>query len=177
MNPITRSRRIVLAAAGLGAEFVLFHGQLAAAVVTRGDDALRGGDVDTAIRLYDRAAGLDPHSIVAADRLAFHLALRHDRAGARAAVAIATRALAANADAPALFADRAFAELQLRSWRDAERDFHRAGVLAHDARYEHFAGRMALRLGDRNAARSYARRALADDPSFAPARALLRTLE
>jgi tetratricopeptide (TPR) repeat protein len=177
MNPMTRSRRLLLAGTALGTAFVLFHGQLAAAVVTRGDDALRGGDVDTAIRLYDRAVGLDPHSTVAADRLAFHLALRHDRTNARAAVAIATRALSANAAEPALYVDRAFAELQLRAWRDAEHDFDRAGALAHDPRYEHFAGRMALRSGDRNAAIRYARRALADDPAFAPARALLRTLE
>jgi tetratricopeptide (TPR) repeat protein len=177
MKPITRSRRLILAGASLGLALALFHAQLAAAVVTRADDALRAGDVDTAIRLYERAARLDPHSIVAADRLAFHLALRHDPAGARAAVVVATRALAANAGEPALFADRAFAELQLRAWRDAERDFDRAGALAHDPRYEHFAGRMALRAGDRDAAKRYAHRALADDPSFAPARALLRRLE
>jgi tetratricopeptide (TPR) repeat protein len=177
MNPMTRSRRVILAGTALAAALALFHGQLAAAVVTRGDDALRTGDLDTAIRLYDRAARLDPRSAIAADRLAFRLALRHDRADARAAVAIATRGLAANVLEPALFADRAFAELQLQAWRDAERDFERAGALAHDARYEHFAGRMALRAGDRNAAKRHARRALADDPAFAPARALLRGLE
>jgi tetratricopeptide (TPR) repeat protein len=177
MKPIARSRRFLLAGASLGMALALFHNQLAAAVVTRGDDVLRGGDVDAAIRLYDRAARLDAHSIVAADRLAFHLALRHDRTNARLAVAVATRALHANAGAAALFADRALAELQLHAWRDAERDFDRAGELAHDPRYEHFAGRMALRAGDRGAAKRYARRALADDPSFAPARALLRRLE
>jgi tetratricopeptide (TPR) repeat protein len=177
MKSMTRSRRLAVAGAALGMAFVLFHGQLATAVVTRGDDALRSGDVNTAVRLYMRALTLDSHSTVAADRLAFHLALRHDRHDAGAAVAIATKALAANASEPALFADRAFAELQLRSWSAAERDFDRAGRLAGDPRYEHFAGRMALRSGDRKAARRYARRALADDPAFAPARAMLRALE
>ena len=157
--------------------FVLFHGQLAAAVVTRGDDALRNGDMNAALRLYNRAMKLDPRSPVAADRLAFHLALRHDRTNARAAVAIATRALTSNPVEAALFVDRAFAELQLRDWRGAEHDFDRAGALAHDPRYEHFASRMALRSGNRFAAKRYARRALADDPAFAPARALLRSLE
>ena len=176
MTVITRSRRLITAAAALATAFVLFHGQLAAAVVTRADDALRGGDVNGALRLYDRAMRLDPQSSVAPDRLAFHLALKHDAASARAAIDIAARALAAGAAAPGLFADRAFAELQLRAWRDAERDFDRAGTLAHDARYAHFAGRMALRLGDRAAATRFARRALADDPTFAPARALLGTL-
>jgi len=177
MSHMTRARRLLLSGVALGMAFALFHGQLAAAVVTRGDDALRGGDVDTAIRLYGRAVALDPHFIVASDRLAFRLALRHERDGALAAVAIASRALAAGAIEPALFVDRAFAELQLHAWRDAERDFDRAGTLAHDPRYEHFAGRMALRAGNRTAAKYYAQRALADDPTFAPARAMLRTLE
>jgi hypothetical protein len=173
---VTRTRRLLLAASALAVAFVLFRGQLAAAVVTRGDDALRTGDVDAAIRFYDRAATLSPGSTIAADRLAFHLALRHDRAGARRAVTVATRALAAGTPEPALFVDRAFAELQLHAWRDAERDFARAGALAHDARYEQFAGRMALRSADRGAARRYALLALADDPKFTPARTLLRTL-
>ena len=82
----------------------------------------------------------------------------------------------AGGDDPALFADRAFAELSLRRWRDAEHDFANAGALAHDARFEHFAGRMALRSADRGAAGRYARLALAYDPQFAPARALLRSL-
>ena len=119
---------------------------------------------------------MDPRSAVAADRLAFQLALRHDADGARRAIAVATRALAAGAVEPSLFADRAFAELRLRRWRDAERDFARAGALARDARYEHFAARMALHVADREAARRYARLALTDDPAFAPALTLLRTL-
>lgn len=176
MTPLSRSRGLGLAAIALVFAFVLFRGQLAAAVVTRADGALRSGDVDAAIHFYERAAQLDPGSIVAADRLAFHLALRHDRAGARRAVAVATRALAAGHADPALFADRAFAEVYLRRWRDAERDFARAGELAHDARFDHFAGRMALRSADRRAARRYAQLALADDPGFTPARALLRAL-
>ncbi len=176
MTDLTHSRRLLLATIALAAAFVLFHGQLAEAVVTRGDDALRNGDVDAALRLYDRAERLDPHSAVAADRLAFHLALRHDRGDARRAIAVATCALTMGTLAPALFADRAFAELQLRRWRDAEHDFARAGALAHDARYEHFAGRMALRAADRGAARRYALLALVDDPHFTPARSLLRTL-
>jgi tetratricopeptide (TPR) repeat protein len=176
MTPLTRTRRLLLAGAALATAFVLFHGQLAAAVLTRGDDALRAGDVDAAIRLYSRATQLDPRLTVAADRLAFHLALGHNRGGATQAIAVASQALSAAPD-PALFADRAFAELQLRLWRDAERDFAHAGDLAHDARYEHFAARMALRSADRIAARRYTRLALADDPGFAPARTLLRKLQ
>jgi tetratricopeptide (TPR) repeat protein len=173
---MTRARRCALAGAALTIAFMLFHGQLAAAVVTRADDALRAGDSAAALRLYARAMQLDPASSVAADRLAFYLALSHQHAGARAAIAVASRALATGSSDPALFADRAFAELQLHAWRDAERDFARAGSLAHDPRYEHFAARMALHSANRGAARGYARLALADDPSFAPARVMLRAL-
>jgi tetratricopeptide (TPR) repeat protein len=177
MTAPTRSRRAFLASIALVAAFVLFHGRLAEAVVTRADDVMRTGDVEGAIRLYERATQLDPSSIVAADRLAFHLALRHDRDGARRAVAVATRTLEAGGPDPSLFADRAFAELYLRRWRAAESDFARAGALAHDARFDHFAGRMALRSSDRGAARRYALLALAQDPQFVPARALLRSLK
>jgi len=176
VTSLSRTRRCVLAAAALTIAFALFHRQLAAAVVTRGDDALRAGDSATALRLYARAIQLDVTSSVAADRLAFYLALSHQRAGARAAIAVASRALTAGIGDPALYADRAFAELQLHAWRDAEHDFARAGRLAHDPRYEHFAARMALHAADRSAARGYARLALADDPSFMPARAMLRAL-
>jgi hypothetical protein len=173
---MTRVRRLVLAGCSLALAFALFRGQLAAAIVTRADDALRSGDVIAAIRLYDRATQIDARSSVAADRLAFYLALRHDRASAERAIAVATRAIAAGAADSALFADRAFAGVQLRAWRSAERDFAAAGRLAHDPRYEHFAGRMALHSGDRRAAAHYAHLALAYEPSFTPAQALLRTL-
>jgi tetratricopeptide (TPR) repeat protein len=173
---MTRVRRFVLAGCSLVLAFALFRGQLATAIVTRADDALRSGDVAGAIRLYDRATQIDPRSSVAADRLAFYLALRHDRVSATRAVRVATRAIAAGATDPALFADRAFADIELRAWQNAERDFSAAGTLAHDARYEHFAGRMALRTGDRRAAAHYAHLALAYEPSFTPAQALLRAL-
>jgi len=176
VNPIGRARRLLIAAVALLLALVLFHDRLAAAIVTRGDDVLRGGDAAAAIRLYERALRLDPGSTVAADRLAFHLALRHERAGARDAVRVATAALAFASAEPNLYADRALAELELRAWRAAEHDFGRAGALAHDARYDHLAARMALRASDRGAAKHYARRALDDDPSFAPARVLLRAL-
>ena len=176
MTALSPARRAACAAAALTIALVLFRGQLADAVVTRGDDAFRSGDVPTALRMYDRALRIDPHSRVAADRLAFYLALRHDRTDAGAAVAVATRALRSETHDSALFADRAFADLELQRWTDAEHDFAQAGALAHDARYDHFASRMALRAGDRTSARIYALRSLRDDAAFTPARALLRSL-
>jgi tetratricopeptide (TPR) repeat protein len=175
MRALATSRRLLLSGVSLSAAFALFHGQLASAVVTRGDDAMRGGDLNAAIRLYDRAARLDPGSFVAADRLAFNLALHHDADSARLAIGVASRALDAGAS-DALLVDRAFAELQLLRWRDAERDFARAGRIARDPRYDHFAARAALRFGDRRTATNDELRALRDDPSFSPAQALLRHL-
>jgi hypothetical protein len=176
MNALPASRRLLVSAVALGTAFGLFHAQLAAAVVTRGDDALRSGDVGAAMRFYARATRLDRSSAVAADRLAFNLALRHNGTEARRAIAVASTALASAPGDPALFADRAFAELQLRDWPGAEGDFARAGTLGRDARYDHFAARMALRSHDVPGARRYALLALATDPSFAPARAFLRGL-
>jgi tetratricopeptide (TPR) repeat protein len=170
-------RRILVAAISLFLALVIFHAQLAAAVVTRGDDALRAGDVATAMRFYARAEQLDPRSAVAADRLAFNLALRHDRTGARLAIVVASAALTREPDNGPVYADRAFAELELHDWRSAERDFAAAGALGGDARYDHFAARMALHRADRAHARRYVLRALALDPGFAPARALLRRLQ
>lgn len=173
---MTRMRRLLVAATALTLAAACFHTQLASAVVTRGDDVVRSGDVAGGLRLYARALSIDPRSAIAADRLAFYLSMRHDRNGARSAIAIVSRAIAAGASDATLLADRAFAEVQLRAWRDAERDFAGAGAAAHDARYEHFAARMALHVHDRLAAVRYASLALADDPAFAPSRAMLRAL-
>ena len=173
---MTRRRRVLVAAVALALAAVTFHAQLASAVVTRGDDVLRSGDVAGALRLYGRAMLIDPQSPIAADRMAFYLSMRHDRSSALRAIAVVSHAIATQTPDPTLLADRAFAELQLRSWRDAERDFARAGAAAHDARYEHFAARMALHVHDRRAARNFALLALADDPGFAPARAIMRAL-
>lgn len=175
MTAMPPLRRLVCAVTALALSAVFFHAQVAAAVVTRGDDLLRGGDPDAALRAYARALWIDPRAAIAADRLAFYLALRHDRADARRAVDIATRALQ-SAPQAALFADRAFAELQLGRWRAAERDFAEAGRDARDPRYFHFAARMALHRRDARAARADARGALAVDARFAPARALLGSL-
>jgi Tfp pilus assembly protein PilF len=142
--------------------------------VTRADDALRTGDTTTAVRVYERALWLDPHSTVAADRVAFTLIMQHDRASARQAIDVATQALRATPSDANLLADRAFAQMQLHDWFAARRDFAAAARSARDPRYDHFASRMALRTNDRAAARVYAREALRYDPAFAPARELLR---
>lgn len=149
MKPLGPARRCACAAIALATAGVLFHGSLAAAVVTRGDDALRSGDVATALRSYRKALVLDPGSTLAADRLAFQLALAHRPAAAAAAVAVASTALVLHPQEAALLADRAFGELQLHAWRHASADFARAGALTRDPRYISLAARLAVRPGER----------------------------
>jgi tetratricopeptide (TPR) repeat protein len=169
-------RRVAVAGFSLICAAILFRGDVASALVTRGDDVLRAGDVDGAVRAYTRAARIDPASSVAADRLAFFLLVRRNAGDAARARAVADAALGAVPNEPALLADRAYAAQRLGRWRDAERDFAAAAHYAHDPRYAHLAARMALRVRDRAASRDHLHTALALDAAYAPARALLARL-
>jgi tetratricopeptide (TPR) repeat protein len=143
---VTTRRRFACAGLALGVAALLFRVPLAAAVVTRGDDALRNGDRATALRSYRKALILDPGSAVAADRLAFELALRHRRVDAIAAIDLAGSALRHHPDDPALLADRGFAELEVSLWSAARDDFRRLQALTGDPRYARLAARIARRL-------------------------------
>jgi hypothetical protein len=102
-----------LAAIGLSLSALLFRSPLAAALVTRGDDAWHAGDLAAAVRAYRKARFIDPGSLVAVDRLAFQLALRHDRRSAAEALALAEAALVRAPNDVMLLADRRLAALQL----------------------------------------------------------------
>jgi tetratricopeptide (TPR) repeat protein len=174
MSGISRTRRTVLASASLICAALLFRANVAAALVTRGDDLLRAGDVDGAVTRYARAERFDAASALASDRLAFFLLVRRGRGDASLAYAVADRALRLVPADPALLVDRAFAAQRLGRWGDAERDFLRAARLGHDPRYAHLAARSAAHRGDRRAARADLRTALAIDGRYDPAKALLR---
>ncbi len=169
-------RRVAVALVSLVSAAILFRSEIASALVTRGDDRLRAGDVDGAVRVYTRAAYIDARSVVASDRLAFYLLLRRRPGDALRAHDVATAALQIAPDNPALLADRAFAAQRLRRWRDAEDDFIAAAAAGRDPRYAHLASRMALLAGDRPSARRHLRYALWIDAAYAPARIVLHRI-
>lgn len=173
MSTLSHPRRCMLAAISLAAAGLLFRGNLAAALITRGDDLLRAGDIGGAVRAYSRSQRLDPHSAVPADRLAFFLLVRRAPGDAARAYAVADAGLRLAPGDAALLADRGFAAQRLSRWHDAERDFAAAARAGRDARYAHLAARMAERRADRSAERAHLRAALALNASYAPARALL----
>jgi len=176
MRTISPLRRFAIATAGIACAAVLFRGNVASALVTRGDDQFRAGDASGAVRSYERAARFDPRSVTAADRLCFALLMRRAPGDAVAAYAASDRALRTAPGDATLLADRAQAALRLRRWRFAQRDFAAAASIARDPRYAHFAARMAARAGDRRAERAQLEAALVLDRSYAPARLLLERL-
>jgi Flp pilus assembly protein TadD len=175
VTTLGRGRRCVLAAVSLMFAAAFFRTHVASALVTRGDDLLRDGNVDGAVRSYARARWLDGASAVAADRLAFYLVLRGRNGDAALAYAVAGDALLFSPRDPRLLADRGFAAERLSRWRSAESSFAAAGSAARDPRYLHLAARMAERANDAFAFRRDLRDALAVDARYAPARVALRT--
>lgn len=176
MTAAARLRRFAVASFAVACAALIFRTNLASALVTRGDDVLRTGDVDAAVRYYDRAARIDGHSTVAADRLAFFLLVRRRPGDAARAQTIADTALRFAPVDPALLADRGFAARRLGRRGAAERDFAQAALAGREPRYAHLAARIAVERGDRTAARLLLRRALEIDARYAPARALLARL-
>jgi len=176
MTTLSRRRRVGLALVALAASGVLFRGNIASALVTRGDEFLAAGDAEGAVRMYDRALRIDRSAAAAADRLAFTLLVRRRPGDAARAYAVAVAGLQAAPQDPELLVDRGFAARRLHRWRDAEQAFLRAALLAHDPRWAHLAAQTAARNGDRSAQRTHLETALALDPHYVPARALLGRL-
>ncbi len=167
-------RRFAVAFVSLVLCALLFHGQIADALVSRGDSFLQGGRPARAERYYRRALWWDPRSTIAADRFAFVGFELRTRASLDAAIEIAGDALARTpADQPLLL-DRALCLQAEGRYGEARADFARAALIRRDPQVLHFAGWAALRSGDARAARRYWQDALRIDPSFTPATLALR---
>jgi len=163
-------RRFGVAAVALACSAILFHGQIASLLTTRGDDLTRTGRLDRAASMYSRALVLDPRSVIAADRLAFLGIRLHTQAGYRLAESVASGSLAYHPQEPRLLLDRALAEEHLGAFAEALADFDRLSIVEPDARTFEFAARMALRIHNRRAAHERFRRVLALDTRFVSAR-------
>ena len=169
-------RRACIAALGCVLAATVCRGQIATALLLRGDEFLyRGNDAD-ALRYYGRAITLDPRLASAADRYAFVAMQTHNRRALDDAIRTLDRAIAAGSGDVALIADRALCLHLERRYAPARRDFIAAARESRDPRYFTFAGWDAYALDDKRAAHALWRRALSLSPRFLPARrALERT--
>jgi len=176
VNALSVPRRIAIAVVSLGLAAIAFHGNVADALVTRGDERLGSGDIDGALRSYDRALHIDPRSAVAADRFAFFLLLRREPGDAERALQVTSDALRGAPRSTELLVDRGLAAARLGRWGSALRAFGAAAAVSRDPRFAHLAARMATHLRDLAAVRRYLNEALRFDPRYGPARAALRKL-
>jgi tetratricopeptide (TPR) repeat protein len=172
-TPISLPRRLAIALTSLALSALFFHGQVATALVTRGDEFLQRGRIERASLYYSRALILDTGSSIAADRSAFAGILLRSPQALDAAEQAASLGLATHPDDADLLADRGLCYQLERRYAEAAHDFGRAAHLRGDARLYHFAGWDALRAGNPRAARTFWRAALAADASFTPARLAL----
>lgn len=166
-------RRFCTALAAVAASCVLFRAQIAEALVVRGDEYLYANHPQAALERYRRASIADPDFEPAADRYVFVSLEMHTRSSLREGMRVATEYLAHNPDDPALLADRALCLLRAGRYRSARADFERSARFAPAPQTLIFAGWVALRSGDKRAARAFWNRALLEDPRSSAARVAL----
>jgi len=138
------ARRLAITALALLIAAQLFRTQVSLALVGRGDDFLYRSQIDQAIRYYQRAVVVDPHSAVAADRLAFFSMHSNTKASSEDAVRISTRFLE-QGDDTSIRADRGLAYLKLHRYNAATSDFEAVAFKTRDPRYFRFAASAAWR--------------------------------
>ena len=173
-RPFSRWRRFLLALIALVASAIAFRGQIAEALVVRGDDFVYQGRSSEALARYARALTIDSDSSSAADRYVFTLMQLHTRSALIRGVLVATRYLLKHPNDGTLLEDRAICDLLLHRYAAARGDFTRSAQISSDAREYVFAGWSALHDGQLQAARNLWKRALQLDPSFRGASLALR---
>jgi tetratricopeptide (TPR) repeat protein len=168
-NPFSRSRRFAIAFVALALCAILFHNQIAEALVLRGDDYLYRGDTVSALERYNRALHIAPSSQVAADRFVFVSLQRNTRTSLRTAVQVATHYLSARPHDSVLLTDRALCYLHEKRYARAELDFERAARASETPDAYVFAGWAAEHMGRKNAARVLWEKALSVRRNYRPA--------
>ena len=171
---IPARRRVLLAVCAITIAATVLRPQVAAALVSRGDEFLGRGDAASARMYYKRAMTVDRDSRTAVDRFAFSGAMSHERPLLHQALAAVTDYLSDHAaDAP-LLEDRALCYQLIGRFSDAASDFAAAASVTGSARDFTFAGWAEFRAGNRSRARRLWREALSHSPAYGPARAALR---
>jgi len=169
-NAGSKSRRLTLAAIGIGVSALLLHSQLSESLITRGDEYAYRGNLHRSSEMYHRALWLDPNNEIAVDRIAFNALLTHHRDMASNAIATITAFLSQHAASSTILMDRAMLLQIARRYRAAEHDFAVVGREMRDPRALTFAGFAAYHVGAVQRARQHWRDAIAIDPAFVPAR-------
>lgn len=142
-------RRLGVAAFSLLLATLLFHAQLADALVVRGDDFLIQHRYGSASDRYSRALWFDAGSRSAADRFMFVASQERSLEKLRKAIDVADSYLANRPGDPVILFDRALCFLILKRYRLALADFERTGYLTRDPQTFVFAGWAARRAGRR----------------------------
>jgi hypothetical protein len=141
--PTHRAFTVVLM--GIIVAGILLRPQIAFAVIGRGDDALRAGDLRAAVRYYNRALSFDPDSEVAIDRLAIAGILGHDAGTEKAASQRVASALRRRYNETLMF-DEALLNLTLHNLWGARKAFLTIASHDRDPRALVFANAVTRRL-------------------------------
>lgn len=174
---IPLGRRLLVALIAIACAGLLFRGQLASGLVSRGDEFLQSGALLRAQVYYARALRFDRNSPTAAERFAFAGLMLKAPPALRAAIVVASDALVRQPGDQALLNDRALCLEALGDYRAARRDFEELAKRTGDARYYEFAAQAARRSGEMPAAARLFAHVMALDPNFGAARRELARLE
>jgi len=145
------------------------RGQIANALVVRGDELLIRNEYDAAAARYARALWFDPQSEGAVDRISFIAIERHQRLPLMNAIQTSSAFLRHRPLSGLVLFDRGLCYLLLRKYSRAFRDFSRAAKLTLDPQQFVFAGWAAKRSGNTEAARAFWSAALTLRHRYRPA--------
>ncbi len=168
--------RVVLAILSLAIGLLLFHAQVADALVVRGDDLLVQNAYEGAGQRYLRALRFDSGSAVAIDRLTFVALQQRSPEAFRSVADRASDYLRAHPAEPIVLFDRALCYLKQGNYRSAYLDFSHAARLTQDPEQYTFAGWAARRAGRLDRAVDSWRQALRLRHGYRPAAAALSEL-